>query len=72
MYLPSHIASGLILIRTVETIRKQPFSNPNLLWLGAIAATIPDVDGLITKSVAGHHTILHTPIFWFWVWLLGL
>jgi len=44
-----------------------------LLWI--IAATIPDIDGLWSDTVAGHHSILHTPIFWIVVcgivWWIG-
>lgn len=29
-----------------------------------IGAVIPDVDGVFTETVAGHHSILHTPILW--------
>lgn len=70
MFLPSHIASGFILIRIIETIRKKSFMNSGWLWLGLIAATIPDVDGIFSETVAGHHSVLHTPIFWMGIWFL--
>tara|TARA_B110000438_G_scaffold61658_1_gene61966 strand:+ start:801 stop:1280 length:480 start_codon:yes stop_codon:yes gene_type:complete len=28
------------------------------------ASILPDVDGLMSETVAGHHSILHTPIYW--------
>ena len=39
------------------------------------AAIIPDIDGLLSKTVADHHSILHPPFFWVIVcgigWFIG-
>ncbi|MBT3180750.1 MAG: metal-dependent hydrolase, partial [Candidatus Marinimicrobia bacterium] len=29
-----------------------------------LASILPDMDGLFSDTVAGHHSVLHTPIFW--------
>jgi len=57
MFINSHIASGYILAK-INLFEKKWI----LLWL--FAAIIPDIDGLWSKSVVEHHSILHTPIFW--------
>jgi len=61
VFLPSHLASGYILGQFVKrplwTI--SPFM-PVLL----IASILPDVDVISSETVAGHHSILHTPICW--------
>jgi len=61
VFLPSHLASGYILGKFVKrslwTI--SPFM-PVLI----IASILPDLDGVSSETVAGHHSILHTPICW--------
>jgi len=68
MFVNSHIATGY-LAGKVAGDKKEWI----LLWI--IAATIPDIDGLWSETVAGHHSILHTPIFWIAVcgivWWIG-
>ena len=68
MFVNSHIATGY-LAGKVAGDKKEWI----LLWI--IAATIPDIDGLWSDTVAGHHSILHTPIFWIVVcgivWWIG-
>lgn len=68
MFINSHIASGYILARTNYFGKKWLF-----LWL--IAAVIPDIDGLWSKSVVDHHSVLHTPFFWIVTcgvgWMIG-
>ena len=68
MFINSHIATGY-LAGKVAGDKKEWI----LLWI--IAATIPDIDGLWSDTVAGHHSILHTPIFWIVVcgivWWIG-
>ncbi|MBT3519234.1 MAG: metal-dependent hydrolase, partial [Candidatus Marinimicrobia bacterium] len=61
MFIPSHIASGYLIGKFMKTSSwtVYPFM-PILLF----ASLLPDVDGLFSDTVAGHHTILHTPIFW--------
>jgi membrane-bound metal-dependent hydrolase YbcI (DUF457 family) len=61
MFVPSHIASGYILGKVMKSSSwtVYPFM-PFLLF----ASILPDADGLFSTTVAGHHTILHTPIFW--------
>ena len=61
MFVPSHIASGYLLGKALKSSSwtVYPFM-PFLLF----ASILPDADGLFSTTVAGHHTILHTPIFW--------
>ena len=44
-----------------------------VLWV--FAAFVPDIDGLWSKTVVDHHSVLHTPIFWIVIcgtgWLIG-
>lgn len=63
MFLPSHIASGYIL--GIGLIRKEsPWTIAPFLMILLGASVLPDVDGLWSSTVAGHHSVLHTPIFW--------
>ena len=68
MFINSHIATGY-LAGKIAGVKKEWI----LVWI--IAATIPDIDGLWSDTVAGHHSILHTPIFWIVVcgivWWIG-
>ena len=68
MFINSHIASGYI-ASWFETNKKEWI----VLWL--FAAFVPDIDGLWSKTVVDHHSVLHTPIFWIVicgaVWLIG-
>jgi|TARA_B100000902_G_scaffold399313_1_gene469561 membrane-bound metal-dependent hydrolase YbcI (DUF457 family) len=57
MFINSHLASGYILAKTNLFDKKWiP------LWL--LAAVIPDIDGLWSRSVVEHHSVLHTPFPW--------
>ena len=61
MFVPSHLASGYLLGNFIKrsSWAVYPFM-PVLLF----ASILPDADGIFSDTVAGHHTILHTPIFW--------
>ena len=68
MFINSHIASGYIVSRLDRDDKKWIF-----LWM--LATIIPDIDGLWSKSVVDHHSLLHTPFFWLIIygtgWLIG-
>ena len=68
MFINSHIASGYIASR-FETNKKEWI----VFWI--FAAFVPDIDGLWSKTVVDHHSVLHTPIFWIVIcgtgWLTG-
>lgn len=68
MFVNSHIASGYLAGKIAKDDSKWI-----VLWM--VAATIQDIDGLWSDTVAGHHSILHTPIFWIAVcgivWCIG-
>ena len=68
MFINSHIASGYI-ASWFETNKKEWI----VLWV--FAAFAPDIDGLWSKTVVDHHSVLHTPIFWIVIcgtgWLIG-
>ena len=68
MFINSHIASGYI-ASWFETNKKEWI----VLWV--FAAFVPDIDGLWSKTVVDHHSVLHTPIFWIVIcgtgWLIG-
>ena len=57
MFINSHIASGYL----AGTFSKQ---ESKWVWLLIFSTILPDIDGIWSKTVAGHHSILHTPIFW--------
>ena len=57
MFVNSHIASGYLAGIFAKQDRKW------IIWL-IFATILPDIDGLWSNTVAGHHSILHTPIFW--------
>ena len=69
MFINSHLATGYLLHR-LKFFEKKWLA----LWL--IAAVIPDIDGLWSKSVVEHHSILHTPSIWIVIcgfgWFVGL
>ena len=68
MFINSHIATGYI-ASWFETDKKEWI----FLWI--FAAFVPDIDGLWSKTVVDHHSVLHTPIFWIVFcgigWLIG-
>ncbi len=64
MFVPSHIASGYLLGKGVKKWLPKSWDYPKFILMITIGATIPDVDGIFSETVAGHHSILHTPIFW--------
>lgn len=68
MFINSHLASGYLLHR-LKIFEKKWL----VLWL--ISSVVPDIDGLWSKSVVEHHSILHTPVFWMFLcgfgWLAG-
>jgi membrane-bound metal-dependent hydrolase YbcI (DUF457 family) len=57
MFINSHIASGYL----AGIIAKQ---ESKWAWLLIFSTILPDIDGIWSSTVAGHHSILHTPIFW--------
>jgi len=61
VFLPSHLASGYIL---GQFVKKPLWTIFPFMPVLLIASILPDVDGLISETVAGHHSILHTPICW--------
>jgi membrane-bound metal-dependent hydrolase YbcI (DUF457 family) len=67
VFLPSHLATGYLLSKSIKPSlwTVYPFM-PVLI----IAALFPDVDGIFSKTVVGHHSVLHTPILW--ISLFGL
>jgi len=68
MFINSHLATGYLLHR-LKVFEKKWL----ILWL--TAAVIPDIDGLWSKSVVEHHSILHTPSIWIVIcgfgWFVG-
>jgi len=68
MFINSHIASGFV----VGALAKQ---RKNWTLLLIFATIIPDIDGIWSNTVAGHHSILHTPIYWILLcglgWIVG-
>lgn len=63
MFLPSHIASGYILGRGLIG-KESPWTAAPFLLVLLAASVLPDVDGVWSSTVAGHHSVLHTPVFW--------
>jgi hypothetical protein len=61
MFVPSHIASGYLIGRAMKqsSWTTYPFM-PVLLF----ASIFPDIDGLFSDTVAGHHSILPHTHFW--------
>lgn len=65
MFINSHIASGYL----VGKVAKQ---DSKWILLLVFSTVFPDIDGLWSNTVAGHHSILHTPIFWIGFLAIGL
>ena len=63
MFINSHIASGYLIGRAANL-------NSKWITLLIISTIFPDIDGLWSNTVAGHHSILHTMVFW--ILILGL
>ena len=67
MFLPSHIASGYLLGKWMKT---SPWTVYPFMPVLLLASILPDMDGLFSTTVAGHHSVLHTPIFWIGLFVL--
>ena len=67
MFLPSHIASGYLLGNALHQKENSSQTAAPFLPVLLIASILPDVDGIWSTTVAGHHSILHTPIFWLFI-----
>jgi len=67
MFLPPHLASGYLL---GKGLKHSPWTIFPFIPVLIFASIIPDVDGVFSASVAGHHSVIHTPIFW--ITLFGL
>ena len=61
MFLPSHLASGYLLSKAIKPSIWTVFPFMPVL---IIAAIFPDADGIFSETVAGHDSMLHTPILW--------
>ena len=64
MFIPSHIASGYLLGKGLMAKIITSGNGSHFILMVMIGAVIPDADGIFSKTVAGHHSVLHTPIFW--------
>ena len=58
MYISSHISAGYI-------AGKLSGSRGLIMAAWLAGSLLPDIDGLWSNSVAGHHSFPHTPLFWF-------
>lgn len=57
---PSHLAVGYLCAKSLKKI-----VNSKLLFSTVlISAVFPDIDGIFSDTIAGHHSILHTPSIW--------
>lgn len=72
MFVPSHIASGYLLGKGVLSSIYKNKHVPYFLIMVTIGAVIPDVDGIFSDTVAGHHSVLHTPILWIGFYTLAI
>lgn len=63
MFIISHIAHGYLAGAALES-RVVNNDYKLFLWLCISFSVFPDVDGVFSATVAGHHSILHTPVFW--------
>ena len=72
MFVPSHIASGYLLGKGVLSSIYKNKHAPYFLFMVTIGAVIPDVDGIFSDTVAGHHSVLHTPILWIGFYTLAI
>lgn len=63
MYLfPSHLAAGYL---SAYAINRHIIKDNKILYNTVLfTSLIPDIDGLFSKTIAGHHSILHTPSIW--------
>ena len=62
MFFISHAAAGYL---TAVSIKSRLRNNYKIFLITVVAfSLIPDVDGIFSPTVAGHHSITHTPIFW--------
>ena len=57
MYICSHLSAGYI---AGKATRASGYTMS--LWLAG--SLLPDIDGLWSSSVAGHHSFPHSPFFW--------
>lgn len=63
MFIISHVAQGYLASAVIQS-RYSTSDYKLFLWLCISFSVFPDIDGVFSATVAGHHSILHTPIFW--------
>ena len=64
MFIISHAASGYIAGKIISHHKKLDKYQQLFIVLVVTFSVFPDIDGVFSATVAGHHTILHTPFFW--------
>lgn len=64
MFIISHAASGYIAGKVISRHSKLDRYPERFIMLVMFFSVFPDIDGVFSATVAGHHTILHTPFFW--------
>lgn len=64
MFIFSHAASGYIAGKVIS--RHKILEKRRRFFIGLVISfsLVPDLDGILALTVAGHHSIMHTPIFW--------
>ncbi len=75
MFIFSHAASGYIAGKVIS--RNKSLENHRQIFVGLVIlfSLVPDLDSINALTVAGHHSIMHTPIFWtvitLFLWIIG-
>ena len=63
MFIISHAAHGYLAGAAIQSRYSVSYFKL-FLWLCISFSVFPDIDGVFSPTVAGHHSVLHTPIFW--------
>lgn len=75
MFIFSHAASGYIAGKVISRHKTLEKHRQYFIVLVILFSLVPDVDGINSPTVAGHHSIMHTPIFWIMItlflWIIG-
>ncbi|MFQ6676677.1 MAG: metal-dependent hydrolase [Fidelibacterota bacterium] len=70
MFIFSHAASGYLAGEILSRGEIHKNRQKLFVWVVVIFSMVPDFDGINALTVAGHHSIFHTPVFWIVITLI--
>lgn len=73
MTLPAHVAGGYVALKVTTNIASGlGLAEPEMLLVTILGSILMDVDVFFYKEMKEHHnSLLHTPLFWVLIFILG-